>query len=104
MKKLFFVFGLSTAVLGISASAFTTSNLVKVEMKKEDKKKVEVPPSSLPEKISKSITDANKDSKITKAYKVLDEQGNLEGYEVVVLTDSKEQTLKFDKDGESSKM
>jgi len=100
MKKLLFVFGLSAAVLGISASTLTTANLVTVESKKDDdKKKVEVPPSSLPEKISKSITDANKDSKITKAFKVLDDQGNLAGYEVVVLTDTKEETLHFDKDG-----
>ena len=102
MKKLLFLFGITTAMIGVSANTLTFGSKAKVVSYKQDEKKTEIPVSALPEKITKSITSANKDSKITKAYKVLDAKGNLTGYEVVVVTDSKEETLNFDKNGDKA--
>jgi hypothetical protein len=100
MKKVLFLFGFAIAMLGVSANTLNFASITKVENKKEDEKKVEIPATSLPDKISKGITDANKDSKIVKAFKVVDAKGAISGYEVVVLTNSKEETLKFDKNGD----
>jgi len=103
MKKLFLVLGIALAVLAVSVQNVTfASTAGAVKSLLDDKKKVEIPSSALPEKVSKSITEANKDTKIVKAYKVQDDKGAVTGYEVVVSTNAKEETLKFDKDGNRS--
>ncbi len=103
MKKLFLILGLVTAVLAVSVQSMTYASTASTEkMLLDDKKKVEIPTSALPEKVSKSITEEKQDCKILKAYKVQDDKGAVAGYEVVVSVNSKEETLKFDKDGNRS--
>lgn len=100
MKKLIFVFALSTATLGLSASSLKSVNVVAQE---EATKKVEIETAKLSEKITANIATVNKENKISKAYQVVDNAGAILGYEVVVVNDKQEQLVyKFDKNGDVS--
>jgi len=103
MKKLFLFLVIASAVLTVSVQSRIYASTTSAEKTLlDEKKKVEIPTTALPEKVSKSITDENKDCKILKAYKVQDDKGAVAGYEVVVTVNSKEETLRFDKDGNRS--
>ncbi|MHB8261796.1 MAG: hypothetical protein ACYDCN_12695 [Bacteroidia bacterium] len=95
MKKVIFVMGLSVATLGATAGT-SIKNVTTVKVATEEGKKVEIDAAKLPEKITKSLGE----KKATKAYQVMDAAGLLKGYEVVVLTNSKEETFKYDKNGD----
>ncbi len=97
MKKLVFVLALSTAVLSVSANNLKS---VYVFAQQGEDKKVEIETTKLSEKITKSITDTNKEGKITKAFQLVDNTGSVVGYEVVVLNDQQEQVVTFDKNGD----
>lgn len=101
MKKLILALGLSAATLGVSANTF--KNIKSVQSFNEEGKKVEIEAAKLPEKITKSIMDANKERKIVKSFQLLDAAGIVIGYEVVVLTEKKEEVFKFDKNGDLKK-
>jgi hypothetical protein len=98
MKKLILALGLSAATLGVSANTFKTAN--SVQSFSEEGKKVEIEATKLPEKITKGIMDANKERKIVKSFQLLDAAGIVIGYEVIVLTEKKEEVFKFDKNGD----
>jgi hypothetical protein len=103
MKKLFLFLVIASAVLTVSVQSRIYASTTSAEKTLlDEKKKVEIPTTALPEKVSKSITDENKDCKVLKAYKVQDDKGAVAGYEVVVSINSKEETIKFDKDGNRS--
>jgi len=103
MKKLFLFLVIASAVLAVSVQSRIYASTTSAENTLlDDKKKVEIPTTALPEKVSKSITDEDKDCKVLKAYKIQDDKGAVAGYEVVVSINSKEETIKFDKDGNRS--
>jgi len=103
MKKLFLFLVIASAVLTVSVQSRIYASTTSAEKTLlDEKKKVEIPTTALPEKVSKSITDENKDCKVLKAYKIQDDKGAVAGYEVVVSINSKEETFKFDKDGNRS--
>jgi len=103
MKKLFLFLVIASAVLTVSVQSRIYASTTSAEKTLlDEKKKVEIPTTALPEKVSKSITDENKDCKVLKAYKIQDDKGAVAGYEVVVSINSKEETIKFDKDGNRS--
>ena len=92
------IWGVCLLGLGaLSASAAVTRQ--GTEQTSGDNKRVEIKADELPATVSQELAKSHPGTKISKAYKWEDEKGTLIGYEVVLKTDTGEQTVKFDADG-----
>jgi len=99
MKKSILLFAFSlVAMTSYSASEIIASPAAVVSVNEEDKK-VEIEVAKLPASVASTINETHKGAAISKAYQNEDAAGKVTGYEVVVKSGDKEETLKFDAAG-----
>ncbi|MDF2457281.1 MAG: hypothetical protein K0R51_3274 [Cytophagaceae bacterium] len=99
MKKSILLFAFSlVALTSYSSSEIIASPVTVVSVNGEDKK-VEIEVAKLPASVAASINETHKGASISKAYQHENAEGKVTGYEVIVKSGDKEETLKFDAAG-----
>lgn len=93
--------GLALLTLGSSA-AWAATPKATIEGRLE-KKRVEIKIEDLPVSVSKELAASYAGAEVLKAYKWVDEKGDIIGYEVVLKTEANELTVKYGPNGEPAK-
>ncbi|MDB5255950.1 MAG: hypothetical protein JWM14_645 [Chitinophagaceae bacterium] len=99
MKKSFLLFALSIVTVSTYAASEAVSSPSTVFSIMEEDKKVEIEVAKLPASITSTINETYKGASISKAYQIEKADKTVTGYEVVVKSGDKEETLKFDAAG-----
>lgn len=102
MKDRIVTMGLCAIALGAIASSGGSVG-TKFECFLGEDRKVEIKISDLPTSVSKVLAENYAGAEVRKAFKWLDDAGAIIGYEVVIRTESGEQTVKFGPNGEPEK-
>ena len=100
MKKSILLFAFSL----VAMTSYATSEIVVtpasiVSVSEEGDKKTEIEVAKLPASVAASINETHKGASISKAYQNESAAGKVTGYEVIVKSGDKEETLKFDAAG-----
>lgn len=101
MKDRIVTMGLCAIALGSVASSGGSVG-TKFECFLGDRK-VEIKVSDLPTTVSKSLAENHAGAEVKKAFKWVNDEGVIIGYEVVLKTESGEQTVKLGPNGEPEK-
>jgi hypothetical protein len=99
MKKTFLLFAFSIVALSSYAASEVLSTPSAVISISEEDKKVEIEAAKLPAGVTSTINEIHKGASISKAYQIEKADKTITGYEVVVKSGDKEETLKFDAAG-----
>lgn len=93
--------GIALLTLGSSAAwAATPTAAIEVFL---EKKRVEIDIEDLPVSVSKELAASYAGAEVLKAYKWLDDNGDIMGYEVLLKTEAGELTVKYGPNGEPAK-
>jgi len=99
MKKTFLLFAFSIVALSsYAASEVLSAPSAAVSINEEDKK-VEIEVAKLPSSVASTINESHKGASISKAYQIEKADKTVTGYEVVIKSGDKEETLTFDAAG-----
>ena len=99
MKKTFLLFALTIVALSTYAASEVVSSPLSFVSVNEEDKKVEIEVSKLPASVAATINESHKGASISKAYQTQTSDGKVTGYEVVIKSGDKEESLKFDAAG-----
>lgn len=99
MKKSILLFAFSLVAFTSYSASEIIANPTAVVSVDEGDKKVEIEIAKLPASVASTINESHKGVSISKAYQHENAEGKVTGYEVIIKSGDKEETLKFDAAG-----